>query len=210
MTTPLQGDEISFPPGALIFQQGDPGDAMFVISAGHVRLTLSNGGHEKEVGVLGPGEFFGELSLLIDGMRTATARAVDNVQLITIGRDAFAMMMQDDLDIVFRMLNTQGQRLSRSNQPVQELTRRVSGIRIAAHCLKHLFSTTSGAPCSVHVQQLATDLGMSSEAVQAVLRTLAAQGVGVLEDSRWICRSDQMANLIEAIRMIADGVVTIQ
>src|SRR2546422_11590004 len=104
MATPTR-DELHVPKGTTIFHQGDPGHEMFVIAEGRVRLTLGNGGLEKELTVLGPGEFFGELSLLSDAPRSATATAVEDSTLLVIGRDVYAMMMQDDLDIVLRMMN---------------------------------------------------------------------------------------------------------
>src|SRR5438876_11067174 len=112
MATPATRDELHVPKGTVIFRQGDAGHEMFVLAKGHVRLTLGSEGLEKDLTVLGPGDFFGELSLLSDAPRSATATAVEDSSLLVIGRDVYAMMMQDDLDIVFRMMNTQGRRLS--------------------------------------------------------------------------------------------------
>src|SRR5512140_2141352 len=132
MATPAQRDELRVPKGTIIFRQGDPGHEMFVIAAGRVRLTIGAAGHEKEVAVLGPGAFFGELSLLSDEPRSATAEAMEDSTLLAIGRDVFAMMVQDDLDIVLRMMNIQGQRLSQTDQPIQELVQRLGRVRVAA------------------------------------------------------------------------------
>src|SRR5437899_460779 len=101
MATLAEGDEYRVPKGAVIFRQGDPGHEMFVVSAGRVRVTIGSEGHEREVGTFGPGEFFGELSLLSDAPRTATAEAIEDTTLLAIDRAAFSMMVQDDLDIVF-------------------------------------------------------------------------------------------------------------
>jgi len=117
------------PRGAVIFRQGDPGHEMFVLSEGRVKLALHTEGHEQELAVLGPGEFFGELSLLIDQPRTATATVVDDATLIAIDRAVFAMMMQDDLDVVFRMMNVLGRRLSETDQQMQTLRREVERLR---------------------------------------------------------------------------------
>src|SRR5689334_7066154 len=59
-----------------LFWIGEDGDAMYVVSHGRIRLSYADEeGHDVTIAVLGPGAFFGELSLLDGGPRTATARA---------------------------------------------------------------------------------------------------------------------------------------
>ena len=98
------------PRATVLFRQGDAGARdVRAVRAGACGSTLGSGGHEKEIAVLGPGDFFGELSLLSDEPRSATAEAIeDSRRCSCIGRDVFAMLVQDDLDIVFRMLNIAG------------------------------------------------------------------------------------------------------
>jgi CRP-like cAMP-binding protein len=109
--------------GTIIFRQGEPGDDMFVVERGKVSLTLTAEGRQQEVAVLAPGEFFGELSLLSGAPRTATAEALEDSTLLAIRRDVFALMMQDDLDIVFRMMNVIGTRLGQTNRQLEALMR---------------------------------------------------------------------------------------
>src|SRR5947199_8583224 len=124
-----QRDELRVPKGTVIFRQGDPGHEMFVISKGQVRLTIGTGGIEKEVGLFGPGTFFGELSLLSEEPRSATATDAEDSTLLVIGRDVFKMMVQDELDMVFRMMKIMDQRLVRSSQAILVLNQRMEGMR---------------------------------------------------------------------------------
>jgi CRP/FNR family transcriptional regulator, cyclic AMP receptor protein len=196
----VQRDEFRVPKGAVIFRQGDEGHEMFVISAGRVRLTIGVEGHEKEVAVLGAGEFFGDLSLLSDAPRSATAEALEDSTLLAIGRDAFAMMVQDDLDIVFRMMNIQGQRLAHANEPIQDLTQRLDRVRIAAHCLKRLLTTNGQGPFVVSVRELASTLGIGLEAVGATVADLAQRGIGILQGDGWSIEGQgQVDKLVEAL-----------
>src|SRR5262245_18021285 len=110
----VQRLEVRAPRGTVIFRQGDPGDSMFVIERGRIRIVFSFEGPPAEVTILGPGDFFGELSLLSGAARTATAEVVEDAELFVIRRETFAMMMQDDLEIVFRMLSDMGVRLART------------------------------------------------------------------------------------------------
>jgi uncharacterized membrane protein len=87
---------VSFPKGSVIFSFGDPGDAMFVLKSGEVEVSFKNKTGEKVV-LERPeaGDFFGEISLLDEGPRTATATAVTDVEAIEIDRD--------DLDELFKL-----------------------------------------------------------------------------------------------------------
>jgi len=206
MATSAPRDELFFPKGTVIFRQGEPGDEMFVIEKGRVRLTLGTAGHEKEVAVLGRGEFFGELSLLSGAARSATAQAVEDSNLLAIGRDVFAMMVQDDLDVVFRMMNAQGQRLSQTNQPIQQLMQRLGRVRILIHCLRLLLSEQPPA-CTVDIDAFATDIGLGVDEVSATLNDAVLHGAGTLHDHRWRLEGqDQLQKLIEVLARYAEPI----
>ena len=206
MVTAAQGDEVHVPKGAVIFRQGDPGHEMFVVSEGRIRLTIGTGGHEKEVAVLGPGQFFGELSLLSDEPRSATAEALEDSSLLVIGRDVFKMMMQDDLDIVFRMLNIQGQRLRHANVPIQELMERMGRLRIVANCLRRLAATNNQLPFTLEVDALAGDIGVTASQVSTTLADLAQSGIGAVRDGRWSIQSPgEVKKLIDALCTYAEA-----
>ncbi len=95
-----QEQEIDVRKGTVLLRQGDPSESMFVVATGRVRLTLGSGAEMREIGVMGPGDFFGELSLLSGGERSATAEAIEDSRLLVVGRDAFSMLLQDDLATV--------------------------------------------------------------------------------------------------------------
>lgn len=204
MSTATQREELRFPKGAVIFRQGDPGEEMFVVAEGHIRLTIGKGGHETEVNTLGPGEFFGELSLLSGEPRSATATAMEDSTLLAIGRDVYAMMVQDDLDIVFRMFNIQGQRLSRTNVPLEELAARLGRVRVVAHCLRRLWQAGSALPIAVDIDALGSGFGGNLEAVEGTVRDLVQRGVGQLQDHTWtILNREQVDKMLEALTAYA-------
>jgi len=75
--------------GETILREGEPGDALFLIAAGTVRVfTRSDGGEEIPLAALGAGEFFGEVSLLTGRPRTATVTALTDVDLLRLDRAA--------------------------------------------------------------------------------------------------------------------------
>ncbi|MBI3725288.1 protein kinase [bacterium] len=80
-----QCQPMRFPPGARIIKRGDPGDAMYVIKAGEVRIpVLDEQGREKFVARLGPNEFFGEMALLTNEPRAADVLAEGTVECLAI------------------------------------------------------------------------------------------------------------------------------
>ena len=197
-------EDFRVPKGSLIFRQGDAGDQMFLISDGRVRLFLEAEGYQKEFAVLGPGEFFGELSLLGDAPRTATAEAVEDTTLLPVSRDVFAMLVQDDLDTVFRMMRIQGERLARANIPIQTLTLRLGRIRTGLSALKRLLP--GGVPTAViDVAALAQEAGMGLRAATEAVKVLVEAGAGVYDEGRWqIDSAQQVAKLVDALCAIAE------
>jgi len=190
--------------GSLIFRQGDAGDQMFLIGDGRVRLFLEAEGYQKEFAVLGPGEFFGELSLLGDAPRTATAEALEDTILLPISRDVFAMLVQDDLDTVFRMMRIQGERLARANIPIQTLTLRLGRIRTGLCALKRLLP--GGAPSTrIDVAALAQEAGIGLRAATEAVKALVEAGAGVYDEGRWQIDSvQQVAKLVDALCAVAE------
>jgi MFS family permease len=73
------------PAGETVFRQGDHGDRFYIVDSGEIEIEIDG----REANVLGPGEHFGEIALLRDIPRTATARARKETQLYVLERDAF-------------------------------------------------------------------------------------------------------------------------
>lgn len=183
MTTSRIDEEFSFPKGSVIFQRGDQGDVMYLVASGQVRLLVGEGDHRAEVARLGPGEFFGELSLLSGAPRNATAEAVEDTRLLAIGRSAFGLMMQDDLDVVFRMMSTQGERLRQADLPIEAFVQRMSRLRIGLAALRR--ANQASGQASIAIRDIAADVKMSAETVHAVLHDFAQQGGGSTDGSNW-------------------------
>ena len=102
------GTEIESPAGTVLALADDPGSGMFVIEEGRV-VVEGHGGFQSE---LGPGEFVGELTLLVpDAHRVARVRAATDVRLLAIRRDDFTALLQDEPALAVAMLPTLARRL---------------------------------------------------------------------------------------------------
>jgi CRP-like cAMP-binding protein len=87
------------PAGTIIVRQGGPAEKFFIIVDGEVEVIREEGGSERVVATLGPGEFFGEVAILRDMPRTATVRAVTAVSLLTMDDRTFRSLVAQSLGI---------------------------------------------------------------------------------------------------------------
>jgi len=199
LSTPVQRHELRAPTGTVLFREGEPGDSMFIIQRGRVRIRFA--AHPAEVATLGPGDFLGELSLLSGVARTATAEVAEDAVLLVIRRDTFAMMMQDDLGVVFDMLSELGRRLMRTDQRFLAAMQKLRQIRILAGCLRRA-SPGDGATVAVDPGRLAEDLDVAPSEAHSTLAELAARGTGALRDGHFVIG---VRELTEALRREAEA-----
>jgi CRP-like cAMP-binding protein len=102
----------SYQKGEIIFRQGDPGDAMFVIQSGSVELLREDHGQQLCVGELGEGDLFGEMALFEQNMHTTTVRALTNLRLITVERRVLLRNIHQDASLAFRIMSCMALRIS--------------------------------------------------------------------------------------------------
>ena len=110
------------PAGTTIFQEGQPGDEMYVIQSGRVEILKNAKGTEKRLTVLEKGDFFGEISILENIPRTASARAITDVDLVRINQSTFDEMLRNNSEIAVRMLRKLSLRLRETTQLLEEST----------------------------------------------------------------------------------------
>ncbi len=83
----------TYPPGATIFKEGEPGDAAYIIESGEVEISMLRDGQQRVVARLQPGDVFGEMAIIDDGPRSATAVASDGAELLAIPREYIEQKM---------------------------------------------------------------------------------------------------------------------
>lgn len=109
-------------PGALILRKGDPPSGMLVILQGSVSITaMAADGREVTFGVLGAGEFLGEISLLDGAHRSADVRALENCVLLVVERAGFLDLVRSNPDLSFKLMAELCRRLRRANLAYEDL-----------------------------------------------------------------------------------------
>src|SRR5215470_205164 len=114
--------EIALSRGDALFHEGDPGDALYVVVEGKIKLGRSSGdGRENLTAVLGPGEMFGELSLFDPGPRTSTATALTDTVLLGLGQGDLRPWLTGRPEVAEALLRALAQRLRRTNEAMADL-----------------------------------------------------------------------------------------
>jgi len=117
--------------GELLFKQGDPGNEMFLIRSGTIKITRSAGAVEKTLAVLKEGDFFGEMAVIDGSPRSAAATALEETKLLIVDREAFDSQLKNNPMIAY-VLETMSRRLRETNKQVEFLLIRDEMRRVVA------------------------------------------------------------------------------
>jgi CRP-like cAMP-binding protein len=175
--------------GEVVFHLGDPGDALFVVSAGAVKITLpSEGGDEAIIATLRPGDFFGELALLDGAPRSATAVALEPTETLVLPREPFRALIATEPAIRDALLAAVARELRRLTVHVEELHFLDIAGRLAAR-LAHL-ATVHGKPgrdgtlrldAPLTQTDLASMVGCTRQSVNKLLGLFVGDGLIALD-----------------------------
>jgi CRP/FNR family transcriptional regulator, cyclic AMP receptor protein len=171
--------------GEVIFHLGDPGEALFIIVAGEVKISLpSEAGDEAILARLQPGDVFGELALLDGAPRSATATALGVVETVVLPRSSFRQLIAEEPAVRDALLASLAAELRRLTTHVEELHFLDITGRLAA-CLARL-ATDGGTPAPDGAIRLASTLtqgdlasmvGSTRQSVNKLLGQFADDGL---------------------------------
>jgi hypothetical protein len=108
--------------GDFVFREGDLGTEMFFIHEGKIEILNQVGGKETVLAVLEKGDFFGEMSVLEDMPRAASARAITDTRLLQINGSTFDQMLRDNPEIAVRMMRKLSRRLRETDELLRGTT----------------------------------------------------------------------------------------
>ncbi len=200
--------ERKYPAQTMVFQEGDTGEALYILRSGMVKLAkVDLAGHEKTLALLQPPAFFGEMALLGEASRSASALALSDVELLLLYADDFRRLIETYPAISLSLTSTLAERLRNMDDEAQILSYKDAQGRVAYVLLK-LQETgvteidESGVP-SVKLthQELASLAGTSRETVTRALKTLESEGV-ISTRTRTILLTDPegLAEILHEIR----------
>jgi CRP-like cAMP-binding protein len=165
------------PRGAVALHKGDAGQSMLLILHGRMRITsMHEDGREVALGVVGPGEAIGEMSLLDGQARSAEASALEDCLVLLIERAFFLRLLAGSPDLCLRLIAMLSRRLRNANAALEELTLLDLPARLA-NLLQRLgrdcgVTTPGGTRIEIRLSQkdLSALVGASREKVNRQLR----------------------------------------
>ncbi len=182
-----QGAPVIIEPGALLFAQGDKGDALYVLLEGEVEVRTSNqAGRDVRIAALTPHAVIGEMAVLDGGARSADIAAIRRSKLLRISRDQAIAALESEPKALLHLLAEMSRRLRAADAALEDAHLLDLGGRLAQRLLDE-----AGAGTSIALTQteLARRIGASREKVNRKLHEWCEQG--------WISISRSGVKLLE-------------
>jgi CRP-like cAMP-binding protein len=168
-----------YPKNSVILFEDDPGDALYIVSSGQVKVVLiGEDGREVILSVLGDGDFFGEMSLIDDEPRSAHVIAMKDSSLLVLRRDDFQQQIQQLPSIALKVLKVLVGRLRRADAKIGGLVLLDVNGRVAKLLLD--LADESGGPRITRKlthHTIAQMIGSSRETVSRAMRELTDRGL---------------------------------
>ena len=170
----------------VIFHADDPGDSLFIVARGAVKITLAadDGTEPAILTTIGPGGFFGELALLDGAPRSATAVSLGPVQTLVLGRGAFDSLVDSEPGLRRALLASLAHEIRRLTAQVEDLHFLDLPGRLARHLLRQIDDAGERSrPGGVRLPwpytqgELAGMIGGSRQTVNRLLADLIGRGV---------------------------------
>jgi CRP-like cAMP-binding protein len=174
-----------FAPGEILFHQGDPGDALFIVTSGAIKIMLpSDTGDEAILATLRPGDVFGELALLDGAPRSATAVALEPTETLILPRLQFRELLATEPAVRDALLASIAAELRRLTNHVEELhfldiTGRLASrlARIATESGKKQADESIRLPSPLTQGDLAAMIGCTRQSVNKLLGMFTEDGL---------------------------------
>lgn len=192
---------VDFPRGHTVFAEGEPGDRLYIIISGKVKIgQRSLDGQENLLIIMGPSDMFGEMSIFDPGPRTANATTITEVRAVSMDRNALRAWIADRPEIAEQLLRVLARRLRRTNNNLADLIFTDVPGRVAKQLMQlaQRFGTQEdGALRVTHdltQEEIAQLVGASRESVNKALAEFVHRGWIRLDGKTvWICDSERLA-----------------
>ncbi|MGV0743892.1 cAMP-activated global transcriptional regulator CRP [Mycolicibacterium sp. XJ870] len=178
-----QLEPVSFARGQVVFVEGEPGDTLYIITSGKVKIgRKSPDGRESLLTLMGPSDMFGELAIFDPGPRTSTVTALTDVRTVMMDRSVLRGWIADRPEIAEQLLRVLARRLRRTNDNLSDLIFTDVPGRVAKQLLylAQRFGSREGGSLRVDheltQEEIAQLVGSSRETVNKALSDFAQRG----------------------------------
>jgi CRP/FNR family cyclic AMP-dependent transcriptional regulator len=171
------------PKDAYVFHAGDPGRSFFLVVAGLIKISLTRHGREVVLAELGPGDYFGELSLIDGHPRSADAIAAQRSELLELPQEAFFRLLDSNGPVARKILVELCRRLREADKQISTLATVDAAGRIVRAILKlaEQHARREGEhivfPRAPRQRDIAALAGTTRATTSRLIRQLAQQGL---------------------------------
>jgi CRP/FNR family transcriptional regulator, cyclic AMP receptor protein len=180
---------------------------MYVVQQGKVSISKRVGEVEKVLTTLGQGEFFGEMSILNNAPRSATATCAEDSKLLVIDPKTFEAMIRGNAEIALRMIKKLAGRLQEADNQIENLLFRDASSRVVhflAVAADRGVKTPAGQKIEIAPRDLPARVGVKAEQVDEVLmKLLKARIVSVHPDGLVVPDVAKLRHFLEFLQMKA-------
>jgi CRP/FNR family cyclic AMP-dependent transcriptional regulator len=164
------------PAGQTLFVKGDPGDALYGVRRGQIRIeTGTTGGERLTIEIFGAGDLFGEIAVLDGRPRTADAIAQEDAELYVLQRGEFLKALERDSRLAIRIIELLCGRLRSTNERTEEMMFLPLSVRLARRL--SALAQDFGAQVEITQDELAGLVGVTRESVNRQLQEWRASGI---------------------------------
>lgn len=190
------------PANTVLFQEGDVGENMYIIQSGRVKISKLIRGVEKTLATLAKGEFLGEMAILNDKPRSATAETLDDCDMLVIDRKTFETLIRGNSEIAVRFIKRLADRLRETNDQMEALMIKDNTSRLVSILAKQVREQKKGGEYSMIIEDLAGLAGIEASQSRSILEKLAnVRIVEVVGDKLYIRNQEQVDRLLRFLEM---------
>jgi CRP-like cAMP-binding protein len=175
--------------GKVLFREDEQGEHMYIIQDGSVRISKTMDGKEHTLAVLGKGDFFGEMAIVNQTKRTATATAACTVKLLKFDRTGFLRMIEMNSKMALGVIDKLCRRLQQANLQIQHLVRQnVKGL--VALNLHYAYSEQGENTTSLEYPRILRDFSLNmtvpQDRIRRAIDELREKEIVKLEDDQLV------------------------
>ncbi len=166
--------------GTIIFSEGDAGDKMFIIQSGGVLISKTIDGRQHKLAELAKGDFFGEMAIVSNIKRSASAISVGATELLAFDRAGFEAMIGKNTKIAMNVIDKLSKRLQNANSQIQQLLRRNQRSLVALNLYNRFMECESAEPILTldrAIEGIALDLQSPQLVVSELIASFDESGI---------------------------------
>lgn len=194
---------VTYQPGDIIFCEYEPGNEFYLLQEGRVKVTKIVSDMEKTLDIFHPGDIFGEMAILEDQPRSATAIAVDRIKVLKFNKENFNLLIQGNPQLAVNLLKLFSNRILDAKRRLLILTlpdieSKVSDVFLMLAENQNISpKTTHPTTFNSTIEEIANWCGQKANKVKNVLVNFSNSGKVQLYEDRIIVK-----NLYEMFRLV--------